>query len=274
MYIIRLFTRYHISFLAVILIAASLGTAAGLAQETAEKRAVTIDDYFNLKRVSDPQISPDGEWIAYTVTEVDYENDKSETRIWMIPAAGGESIPMTAKGYSAGSPRWSPDGKYLSFTAARDGGKNQVWVLNRLGGEAQQLTEVEQGIGGYSWSPGGSRILLSIRDKDPEETEKDEKERPEPWIIDRLQFKRDNIGYLNNLRTHLYVFNMSDKSVVQITSGDRDESQAVWSPDGKRVAFVSNRTDNPDGNSNSDIWIVSAQIPAVSIDPGEMPFGA
>lgn len=227
------------------------------------KQNLTIDDYFKLKRVSDPRISPEGDWVAFAVSESDLEKDKSETRIWMIPGGGGEAIPMTAEGSSASSPRWSPDGKYLSFTAARNGGKTQVWVLDRRGGEARQLTEVVQGVSGYTWSPDGKKLLLSIKDPKPEDLEKDKpkKEKPVPWVIDRLQFKRDNVGYLDSRRTHLYVFDIEGKSLVQITSGDYDESQAAWSPDGKRVAFVSNRTDNPDGNGNTDIWIVAADNP-------------
>jgi dipeptidyl aminopeptidase/acylaminoacyl peptidase len=138
-------------------------------------------------------------------------------------------------------------------------------LLNRLGGEAQQLTEVEQGISSYSWSPDGTKLLLGIRDPE-EEDDDEESETPDPWVIDRLQFKRDGVGYLTgNRHTHLYVFDVATKELTQITSGDFDESQAVWNPDGSRVAFVSNRTDNPDGNSNSDIWVVAAD----NTDKGE-----
>lgn len=224
-------------------------------------RALEIDDLFAVRRVGDPQISPDGEWVAYTVRRTILEDEKSETRIWMVPAAGGAAIPMTAEGYSASRPRWSPDGKYLSFTASKNGGKTQVWTLNRLGGEAQQLTEVEQGVSSYEWSPDGTRLLLSIRDPEEEDEEEGEEksETREPWVIDRLQFKRDGAGYLTGDRhTHLYVFDVATKELTQITSGDYDESQAVWSPDGTRVAFVSNRTEEPDANANSDIWIVGA----------------
>ena len=81
------------------------------------QRNLTIDDFFKIKRVRDPQISPEGKWVAYTVKDVDLKEDKSETHIWMVPTSGGEAIPMTAKGYSASRPRWSPDGKFLSFLA-------------------------------------------------------------------------------------------------------------------------------------------------------------
>src|SRR6267142_2026396 len=96
------------------------------------KRNLTIDDFFQIKRVQDPQISPDGKWVAYSVGSTSLKDEKSENQIWMIPTAGGEAIPMTMKGSSASSPRWSPDGKYLGFISARGEGKAQVWLLNRL----------------------------------------------------------------------------------------------------------------------------------------------
>ncbi|MFH1337119.1 MAG: S9 family peptidase [Candidatus Zixiibacteriota bacterium] len=237
---------------------------SGLLAGESTLRYLTIDDQFKLKRVSTPQISPEGDWLAYTVSETDLEKDKSETRIWMMPTAGGDPIPMTGKGLSAGSPVWSPDGKYLSFSASRNEGKAQVWILDRRGGEAWALTDIKQGISGFVWSPDGKKLLLSIQDPDPDAEDKDkpEKKKPKPWVIDRLQFKRDGEGYLSkDLYTHLYVYTAADKSLTQITSGNCNESSPVWSPDGKRIAFVSNRTDNPDGNSNTNIWIVAADNP-------------
>ncbi len=233
------------------------------AQEQTKKRSIEIDDLFKLKRVGEPEISPDGKWVAYTVASTDLKKDKSETRIWIVPALGGDALPMTGEGYSASRPQWSPDGKYLSFLAARNEGKTQVWVLDRRGGEAQQLTDIPQGVSGYEWSPDGKKILLVLRDPKPEDLEKDEEKKktkkPEPWVIDRLQFKRDRTGYLDNRHSHLYVYTPGEKEPIQITSGNYDESQPAWSPDGKLVAFVSNRTDNPDGNNNTDIWVVSAE---------------
>ena len=241
-------TRYLLSTLVALVF--SLVHFNLSAQTSAEP--VTIDNYFELQAVGSPAVSPDGKWIAYTVRTPDYEKKKSETRIWMVPTEGGEPLPMTAKGTSAGNPQWSPDGKYLSFTASRNDSKSQVWVLDRRGGEAQQLTFVDQGISGYKWSPDGSRLMLMIRDK------KEESEDPTPFVIDRLQFKQDYVGYLDRTRTHIYTFIPGDTTETQLTFGDYDQSGATWSPDGKSIAFVSNRTDEPDSNFDSNIWIISA----------------
>ncbi len=252
----RVFARMLLPFLfTVVLFAFSHSSLDGQS-----RRVVTVDDLFEIKSVGDPQISPDGEWVVYTVRTTNLEDESSETGIWMISSAGGEAIQMTAQGYSANRPRWSPDGKYLSFLASRGEDRTQVWTLNRLGGEAQQLTEVEQGVASYSWSPDGTKLLLTVRDPEEKDHSEDDSEPRKPWVIDRLQFKRDGVGYLTgNRHTHLYIFDVATKEITQITSGDFDESQAVWSPDGARIAFVSNRTDNPDGDSNTDIWIVAAE---------------
>ncbi len=221
-------------------------------------RPLDVDDLFEIRRVGSPRISPDGQWVAYTVSQTSLEDEKSETRMWMVPFAGGDPLPMTTTGSSASNPSWSPDNRYLSFQASRAGGSSQVWVLDRRGGEAQQLTDVEHGVSGYEWSPDGARLLLSIRDPE-EENDKEESDVQEPWVVDRLQFKRDGTGYLTgNRHTHLYVFDVLSKALTQITSGNYNESQGAWSPDGSQIAFVSNRTQEPDGNFNSDIWIVAA----------------
>ena len=253
------------SFWTVVFLGLAVTPTLALAQEgsSAQARPLEINDMFQVKRVGAPVVSPDGEWIAYTVSTPSSPTERGGTQIWMSPTSGeGEPLAMTAKGYSASSPEWSPDGKYLSFMAARgDSARTQVWVLDRRMGEGQQLTNERWGINGYEWSPDGSRILLTIRDPDPIDTlqaHKKPKSTP-PWEIDRLQFKRDYQGYLTgNRHTHLYVFDVATRVTTQITSGDKDEGSAVWSPDGTRVAFVSNRTEEPDGNSDSNIWVVDA----------------
>jgi Tol biopolymer transport system component len=252
--------------------------SACLASFAAAQRPITIDDYFQIREVHDTQWSPDGRWIAYTVKTPLLKSDKNEERIWMVPASSGDPIALTAAGVSSSHPRWSPDGKYIAFLSARKGSKEQVWLLNRLGGEAERLTYTPQAVDELTWSPDGSRLALLLRDASLEEkeafkeqnerekepdTDKDAKEKkpktPRPWVIDRRQFKQDEIGYLDRRRTHLYVFDLAKRNLTQVTSGDYDDQEITWSPDGKQLAFSSNRsTPDPDATYNTDIWIVSA----------------
>ncbi|HKO03526.1 MAG TPA: S9 family peptidase [Candidatus Acidoferrales bacterium] len=251
--------------------------AATLAQSNpklppaAAPRNLTVDDFFALQDVARAQISPDGIWVAYTVRTLDLAEDKSHTQIWMVPAAGGEAVPLTAKGVNSSSPHWSPDGKHLAFLSARgEGAKTQIWTLYMGGGEAQQLTDTIQSVNAFEWSPAGDRIALVLQDPSPEEIdtarrakagEKPKKTGPPPWVIDRQQFKFDTVGYLDDRRTHLYVLDVASKKMTQVTSGDYDDSEPAWSPDGRFLAFTSNRTEIPDANYNTDIWVVAADNP-------------
>jgi len=237
----------------------------------AAPRNITTDDYFQIRDVSQPEISLDGQWVVYAVRTRMLKEDKNEQRLWMVSTHGGDPISLTAEGVSSSHPRWSPDGKYLAFLSARNNGKTQVWLLNRLGGEAAHLTDVPQGVDDFEWSPDSTRLVLILRDPKPEDLEaaKDkDKDKPAaaakpktppPFVIDRLQFKRDTVGYLDRRRTHLYVFDVVSKKSTQVTSGDFDDSEPAWSPDGKSLAFASNRsTPDPDATYNSDIWVVAA----------------
>jgi len=265
----------HPSAIAAQALADGSAPSAVTARPAAPPRVLTIDDQFLIERVGSPRISPSGKRFAYTVGTTDYDTNSSETRIWVVDRDGGAPIPMTGKGSSASSPRWSPDGGRLSFLSARDGGKTQVWALDLTnGGEAAQITDAEEGVSGYEWAPDGRRLVLVIKDPAPEKNPaaktKTGADIAEPWIIDRLQFKRDYVGYLDRRRNHLYTYDLATEETVQITSGDYDDSQPVWSPDGKTIAFVSNRTPDADANFDTDIWLVDAGNTDMDADPTQV----
>src|SRR5713226_4173884 len=249
-------------------------------------RSITIDDYFQIRDVSQPELSPDGQWVAYAVRARMLKEDKNEQRLLMVSTSGGDAISLTAEGVTSSHPRWSSDGKFLAFLSARNAGKNQVWLLDRRGGEAQRLTETAQGVNDFEWSPDSTRLVLILQDPKPEDAEaakESDKDKPAakpktppPFVIDRLQFKQDTVGYLDHRRTHLYIFDVTSKKLTQVTSGDFDDNEPTWSPDGKQIAFSSNRsTPDPDRNYNTDIWVVvadnsdkGAHLAQITTNPG------
>ncbi|HEX3470542.1 MAG TPA: S9 family peptidase [Silvibacterium sp.] len=261
------------------LLGAALAAASALAQSSAATtpaataaaagpHAMTLDDLFRFQDVGDPQVSPDGQWVAYTLSRVDTTADKRITDLWMVNWDGSQDIRLTyAVDSSASTPRWSPDGKYLSFEAERPGKAKgtQVWVLDRRGGEARQLTDVKGHLGAYTWSPDGKKLLLTIRaddDADNKDDKKDDKkeEKPKPVVIDRYHFKQDIQGYLTGTnRSLLYLYDIDTQKLEKLTNdAAHDEGNAVWSPDGSKVAYVSNHDPEWDRTINTDVFVVNA----------------
>ncbi len=225
-------------------------------------RPLQPTDIYRFKDIASPQVSPDGRWVAYTLSTVDSAKDKRTTDVWMVSWDGKETVQLTHSTEGESAPKWSPDGRFLSFITSRKSGMDkeeegaQLWVMDRRGGEARKLTNLAAELDDYSWSPDGKKLLLTLRDKDRSDTIKS-KVRP-PIVTNRYQFKRDYQGYVDNRATHLYLFDIDSKKLDTLTTGRYDEGNAAFSPDGSQIAFVSNRTEDPDKNNNDDIFIMEA----------------
>jgi dipeptidyl aminopeptidase/acylaminoacyl peptidase len=236
----------------------ALALSTPLAAQTTARRPIATSDVYNLRSVSDPQVSPDGKWVAYTVSAVDSAKDRNFSHVWMTSWDGTHTIQATTSNASESSPRWSPDGRFLSFLSSRGGADDdQLWLMNRLGGEAEMVSHVKGGISDYAWSPDGKRLVFVVTD--PDSAAGDSASPPKPIVIDRYLFKSDGSGYLTDRRDHLYLFDLATRKLEALTSGPYDDESPAWSPDGRRIAFVSARGPDPDRTGNTDIFVIDAK---------------
>ena len=184
----------------------------------------------------------------------------------MICWDGKQNVQLTNSPDGESAPRFSPDGKYLSFLSSRKeasadheekNASSQLWLLDRRGGEGKKITNLKSDIDDYVWSPDGKKILFVLKDQDYSDTAKDKAR--DPFVIDRYHFKQDISGYLNNRRNHLYLLDVETKKLDTLTSGQYNENSPAFSPDGSQIVFVSNRTAEPDRNENTDLWLIDAR---------------
>src|SRR5262245_13387063 len=254
--------------------------SSALASAQTAKRPLSLDDLGKLKEVRDPQCAPDGKNVAFVVSQIDVKEDKpGSSHIWTIGIDGQNERQLTSSSDSESTPRFSPDGRYLSFTSSRPGKAkgSQVWLLDRRGGEAFQLTEVKGRLQGYEWSPDSKHLALTIADPDPDSPDSSNNastpgktandggkdKAPKPIVIDRYKFKQDVQGYLLSGRhTYIYLFDLDSKSLERLTKGTADEASPSWSPDGARLAFMSNRAADPDREPSSQLFVADAKAGA------------
>ncbi len=250
-----------------------------------QKRAINVDDLWAIRRVGTFTLSPDGNWIAYTITQYNMEKNSQNTDIYLIRSVGGSSRQLTTSPAYDGNPCWSPDGSFLSFISTRDG-TPQIYVISMNGGEAQKISDIPTGIKDFVWSPHGrffaftseihpgAATLDSSKLIDNKRLESKVKAR----IIDHLIYRHWN-HWLEGKRTHLFVMPSSGGSPWDVTPGDFDtppislgsRRDFAFSPDGKEIAFVRNIDPVVALSTNNDIFVVSAKggtIRRITQNPG------
>lgn len=229
------------------------------AQADAAKRPLDLQDFDRLLVVEGVACSSDGAWIAYTVEGSDLEADERKNTIWMVNYEGTQDVRLSGAGESATKPKFSPDGRYVSFLAARGADSTaQIYLLDRRGGEAQPITHVSGEIADYSWSADGSRLVISMS---AGEEAAGASKKPKPIVIDRLHFKEDISGYLTaEDRDRLYLLDVTSREITPLTrEPGQDDTKPVWSPDGKSIAFFSNRGVNQDRAATLGLYVIDAR---------------
>ena len=240
--------------LAALALVPALGAQApAVPAPAAPPRPFSLDDVLRVRDVREPQISPDGAWVAYTVSTSDTAEDRNKSAVWMASWDGTRNVRLTTSKPGENTPRWSPDGRWLAFLSSREDEHTQLWLLDRLGGEGRKATTLQSDVDDYVWAPDGKRIALVAEDADTAKPKT-----PPPIVIDRFQFKQDEGGYLGKRRRHLYVLDVESGKTTTLTSGDYDELLPAWSPDGKSLAFVSKRRPDFDRDSNWDLYVIDA----------------
>jgi dipeptidyl aminopeptidase/acylaminoacyl peptidase len=205
----------------------------------------TIDDLLNLKRVGAPAISPDGQLVAYTVRETNWDENAYETEIWIGDAAAGQSRQLTNAAKSSQQPAWSRDGQWLAFISDRDG-KRQIYRIALAGGEAERLTKTEEGVNNFAWSPSGLHIAFTTAEAQTDAM----KTREKRWGDVRLED-------LDQRFTHLHVLDLATRDTRALTSGKFVVGSFDWSPDGSKIAFDHRASSDPADSGTADISIVN-----------------
>ena len=228
------------------------------------KRRITIEDLFRLRVIGDIAMSPDGARVAFSMKRQDFKANKTYSNLYVVPVRGGRVRPLTHGKHMDTQPKWSPDGECIGFMSNRDKA-SCVWLLPMTGGEAVRLTDRDGDASDFAFSPDGKYVAYAYRPKNEREKlerdgKKDEIARgPQYKHIKRLWHKLDGEGFWNGNYKHIYRVRASGGGSEQLTNGDYDDDKPRYSPKGKHLAFLSNRTPNPDLElMNQDIYVMPA----------------
>lgn len=246
-----------------ILLVSGAMTLVALAAPPTPARPLNVDDFDRFADIGEVQISADGAWVAYVVGTVDRAADEQRSAIWIVRWDGTKQELVTASLKHAGTPRWSPDGRYLAFNgSATDPDESQIMLFDRQSGLTRVLTDVTGDIGDFVWSPDSRRLVfVMVTGAEPPPKEGAP---PQPIVIDAAYFKEDKFGYFEKgQRQHLYLANIATAKIDALTSDPQfNDDHPAWAPDGSHIAFVRTHEREADVDGMGDVDVVDAAVGA------------
>lgn len=233
---------------------------------SAQNRTYTIDDLLKVRRVSDPQVSPDGKRVAFVIGDVNFDANRVVNQIYTTSIDGGDMKRLTSGDRSSSAPRWSPDGKKIAYTSG-----GQVWVMDHDGDNKEQVTKISTGAGGPVWSPDGNWIAFTSDvypdcnndDCNKKKDEQADASKVKAHITTRLLYKHWD-EWRDVKRTHVFVVSIKGGTARDLTPGDFDSPpygaasgvDYAFSPDSKEIAYLRNPDKVEAISTNSDIYVM------------------
>lgn len=223
-------------------------------------RRITPEDIYRFNIVSDPAFSPVESSIAVTVTIADEESDGYRSHIALIDPADGSMRRLTRSQARDTAPQWSPDGSQIAFLSTRSEPK-QIWLIRVDGGEATRITDFAAAVDDFCWSPDGGSLAVVSREGPvvKTDTHDDEEPKSDVKLITRIRYRSDDEGFLDERPRNIWIVPLDGNDPRQLTHSDVDDRDPVWSPNGREIAFVTNRTETRHINSASEIWTVNVE---------------